>query len=385
MEFMPDITNAKQPLVLIVDDVDENLMLMTDVLTNDNYRTLCAKNGKEGVEMALLHKPDIILMDIMMPLMDGFTATGILKSHAETYDIPVIFITALADTHSKIEGFKQGAVDYIPKPFQVTEVIARVNTHVKLARLQRELVEINQELEAANELKNKFFRIARHDIRNPIAILQLTLEFLKNQCPSRPALADFQHKLDLMYRASAQIEQIADNYLDNDHIFSLMEGVNLKPKEIISLVRQVVEDCQPYAEQKHILLDLNAEISALEVLLDKSRFQQALINIVGNAIKFSPHNTRIDVNVKCDQSRVNIYVRDQGPGILEEERSRLFQEFGKLSNKPTGGETSSGLGLWICHKIIEAQNGEVGADFPEGGGSIFWISLPVTSNVLQLK
>lgn len=373
---MPLPNTTPRPQVLVVDDVAENRELLRDVLAEGGYETLAAEDGKEAIAQAIQHKPALILLDIMMPEMDGYTALEALKDNPETCDIPVIFMTALSDVQNKVKGIKMGAVDYITKPFQFAEVLVRVHTQVKIARLQHELVEANTELEAANELKSRFFRIARHDLRNPIAVVQLTLDFLKNMCETQRPLLEFEHKIDLLRRACDQIEKISENYLDNEQVFSLMHALELAPQDVVQRVRQIVEECEPYAREKKIRLTFSPLVSSAQVEIDECRFNQAVTNLISNALKFSAYETRVDVRVESVAGAIQVSVKDEGPGVPESERSRLFQEFAKLSNKPTGGETSSGLGLWICQKVIEAQKGSVGADFPPDGGSVFWVRLP---------
>ena len=370
-------SSAKAPIILVVDDTPENIGVLMEVLCEDGYDVRVAENGRVALDQAKQLNPHLILLDIMMPEMDGYETIEALKNSPETVEIPVIFMTALSEACDKVRGFKLGAVDYITKPFEHEEVLARVRTHIKISRLQHELFEANQYLEEANELKGKFFRIARHDLRNPIAVVQLTLEFLKNQCSTRKPLEDFEHKLDLMKRASVQIQNIVDNYLDNDEVVALLQDIHLEEGILNELVVEVIEECRVYAAMKGMQLSFCCEEVSYRVFSDRSRLHQALSNLVSNAIKFSPHKSRINVLLEREGDEVVVKVEDFGPGVPEHEREKLFTEFAKISNKPTGGEPSSGLGLWICRKMMEGQHGSAGAYFPEDGGSVFWLRLPL--------
>lgn len=367
----------EMPLILVVDDTPENIGVLMEVLSDAGYELRMAENGRVAIEQARQLQPDLILLDIMMPEMDGFATIEALKSNPSTVEIPVIFMTALSEASDKVKGFQLGAVDYVTKPFEHEEVLARVGAHVKLSRLQHELIEANEHLEEANELKAKFFRIARHDLRNPIAVVQLTIEFLKSQCTTNKPIQDFEHKLDLMKRAAVQMQEIVENYLDNEDVLSLLQDALCHEGVVNDVVNEVIEQCRVYAVTKDIRVSLVHEDPQVRVVFDRSRYHQALSNLITNAIKFSPPGSSVHLMLTCEENDVVVRVKDNGPGVKEHERSKLFTEFGKVSNKPTAGESSSGLGLWICRKMIEAQDGSVGADFPEEGGSVFWIRLPL--------
>ncbi|MEQ8189134.1 MAG: response regulator, partial [Candidatus Eremiobacterota bacterium] len=168
------------PLVLIVDDVPKNIQLLGNILNNEGYDIIIAENGKEALERISDVLPDIILLDIMMPEMDGYETCKILKENDRTRDIPVIFLTAKTEMEDIVKGFNAGSVDYITKPFNSTELMARVKTHITLKKLFDKEKEYVKELKELNKLKNKFLGIAAHDIRSPVATMQMNIEFLLN-------------------------------------------------------------------------------------------------------------------------------------------------------------------------------------------------------------
>ena len=369
------------PLILVADDTPENIGVLMELFQAYSYEVRFAENGRVALQRAKEQRPDIILLDVMMPEMDGFETMKHLRETPETAEIPVMFMTALTQTSDKVRAFDMGAVDYITKPFEHQEVVARIQTHIKIARLQKRLKETNRKLEEANHLKNKFFRIARHDLRNPIAIIQLSADFIKHQCGTGKLVDDFEHKLDHIKRASAQMIEIVNNYLDNDELLALLDDLHKRSTRINEIVQQVVDETILYAQAKNINIYYQ-DHSSKEVWLDLdgSRMIQAISNLLNNAVKFSPEESNVFVQLMMDPNSENsilFEVKDQGPGIQEEDRDKLFGEGVKLRNKPTGNETSTGLGLWICKKIVEAHDGETGAYFPDGGGSVFWIRLPV--------
>ena len=347
--------------ILIVDDTPANLSVLAECLSTAGYSLMVAEDGEEAISQTRLSRPSLILLDVMMPGIDGFETCRRFKASADTRDIPVIFMTALADTTEKVRAFNAGAVDYITKPIQHAEALARISTHLTLCQLRREL-----EKELA--LKQKFMRIAAHDLRNPLClILMAGAQARRKGAP--PAIAEQLENIDFSAR---QMQSIIDTFLNVQKPGTGRVNLNV-------LAQAVVAQNEPAAQNKNISLSLQTAETLPVVSTEAGHAYQALTNYVSNAVKFLTSGQRILVRTRPTGKTVRIEVQDDGPGVPAAERPSLFTEYAKLSIRPTGGEESTGLGLSIVKQLIESQGGKVGADFPAEGGSIFWFELPATS------
>ncbi|MBI2511774.1 MAG: hybrid sensor histidine kinase/response regulator [Opitutae bacterium] len=349
--------------ILLVDDTPANLSVLAECLSGAGFSLLVAEDGEDALALTARNAPDLILLDVMMPGIDGFATCRRLKQRAETRDIPVIFMTALADTAEKLKGFEAGAVDYITKPIQHEEALARVNTHLTIRRLQREL---QQQL----TLKERFMRFASHDLRNPLCLILMSGELAKRKKPA-PEIAEY---LDSIHSSAKQMQRIVDTFLD------LRRSGAQTPAgrcDLNLLAAAVAAQQEPAAENKRMLLALELAEALPPARADAGHAYQALTNYVSNALKFSPPDSRIVVRTREAGLRARVEVADCGPGVPAAERGALFTEFARLSPRPTGGEESHGLGLSIVKQLVEAQGGAVGAEFPASGGAVFWFELPI--------
>ncbi len=351
--------------ILIVDDTPANLSVLVDTLSEAGYQLMVAEDGEDAVAQTARSKPDLVLLDVMMPGMDGFETCERLKAKPGTDKIPVIFMTALTDTAEKVRAFSAGAVDYITKPIQHEEALARISTHLTIRRLRREL---EQEL----ALKERFMRIAGHDLRNPLCLILMSGELARRK-GATPEVSEY---LESIHLSAGQMRRIIDTFLN----VRKSNGTGLTPPGRIDLnlmASAVVAQHEPAAERKHVTLLAELVDDPPLVKADAGHVYQALTNYVSNAIKFLPAGGVVTVRVTATDYTIRLAVEDNGPGVAVEERPALFTEYARLSNRPTAGEESTGLGLSIVKQLIESERGKVGAEFPPHGGSVFWFELPV--------
>jgi two-component system sensor histidine kinase/response regulator len=352
--------------ILIVDDTPANLGVLVETLGVAGYQLMVAEDGEEALAQTAQTQPDLILLDVMMPGIDGFETCRRLKARAETRDIPVLFMTALNETTDKVKAFAAGAVDYIAKPIEHEEALARVSTHLAIRRLQRELHE-------QIALKQKFMKIAGHDLRNPLFLILLATELARRQTGIPPKVVRF---LESIEESAAHIRRIIDTFLE---IRTPVPG----PKETIGgvdlglLGTAVVRQHEHAAERKNIRLTLENAESLPLVRCEAALSYQAFSNFISNALKFTPVGGQVMVRIQPSENCLRVEVHDSGPGVPVNERERLFRKPGRLSPRPTAGEESTGHGLTIVKQLVESQMGRVGATFPIGGGSVFWFELPV--------
>ena len=351
--------------ILLVDDTPANLSVLVDTLAGTGYNLMVAEDGEDALAQTARTLPDLILLDVMMPGLDGFETCRRLKAKAATADIPVIFMTALADTAEKVKAFGAGAVDYITKPIQHEEALARIGTHLTLRRLQHEL---RQQL----ALKERFMRIAGHDLRNPLCLILMSGELARRK-GATPEVAEY---LESIHSSARQIRRIIDTFLNVRKPGEEARGPQERA-DLNLLATAVAAQNEPAAEHKQLTLALDLTETLPLARADAGSIYQALTNYVSNAIKFHPPGGRIVVRTRLTGSHLRAEVQDGGPGVPLAERRGLFAEFARLSNRPTGGEESTGLGLSIVKQLIESEHGAVGAEFPAAGGSLFWFEVPV--------
>lgn len=351
--------------ILIVDDTPANLGALVETLGAAGYRLMVAEDGEEALAQTAATHPDLILLDVMMPGLDGFETCRRLKAQPETRDIPVLFMTALTETTDKVKAFTAGAVDYITKPIEHDEALARVSTHLALRRLRREL-------EEQLALKEKFLRIAGHDLRNPLCLILMAGGLAQRRNDATPELAEF---LASIHESALQMRRVIDTFLD---IRRAPDGGGPIGRVDLNLVAAaVLAQYQLTADAKKIILALEPGVRLPLARCETAHVYQALTNFVSNALKFSPARSRVVIRTRAIGDRVRGEVQDAGPGVPPAERARLFGEYAQLSPRPTGGEESHGLGLAIVKHLVESQGGRTGAEFPAAGGSLFWFELPV--------
>jgi signal transduction histidine kinase len=283
--------------------------------------------------------------------------------------VPVLFMTALGETADKVKAFAAGGVDYITKPIEHEEALARVRTHLALRRLRRELQE-------QLALKERFMRIAGHDLRNPLCLILMAGDLAK-RLPVVASSVDLLRHLQNIADSAGEMRRIIDTFLELRAPGAGGDRAGAVGRvDLNLLVAAVARQHAPMAERKQIEFATAPAEAVPLARCDAGIAFQACTNLTSNALKFTPPGGRVVLTTRVRADRVRVEVRDSGPGVPEPERKLLFQEHARLSPRPTAGEESNGLGLSIVRQLIEAQDGAVGADFPESGGSVFWFEVP---------
>ena len=352
--------------ILIVDDTPANLGVLVETLGGAGYQLMVAEDGEEALAQTVQTQPDLILLDVMMPGIDGFETCRRLKARESTRDVPVLFMTALNETADKVKAFGAGGVDYITKPIEHEEALARVRTHLALRRLRREL-------QTQLTLKERFMRMASHDLRSPLCLILMAADLAHRQSAvaGSPSITKY---LDNIAESAAQMRRIIDTFLE---LRMPSANGNANGQVDLNLLGDaVVRQHAPAAERKQIML-LTELASVLPLArCDAALVYQAFTNLTSNALKFTPPSGIVTLRTRVSGERVRVEIQDTGPGVPLVEREQLFREHARLSPRPTGGEESNGLGLSIVKHLVESQGGIVGADFPAERGSIFWFELP---------
>jgi signal transduction histidine kinase len=364
--------------ILIVDDSPANLRLLSSMLTDQGYKVRSVIDGRMGIMAAGAARPDLILLDINMPDMNGYQVCERLKADPATADVPIIFISALDEIGDKLHAFTVGGVDYITKPFQFEEVLARVETHLSLCDLRRRLQEANAELaqrlvelEARNEELDAFAHTVAHDLKNPLTSLigyATMLEMRRSDLPE----ARVDHYLGAIAKNGRRMSNIIDELL-------LLAGVRKEQVQLETLdMGAVVSEAQARLAD---LVDGNGAIlrqpDAWPVALGRATWvEEVWANYISNAIKYGGRPPEVELGFSAPaeaNSPVKFWVRDNGPGLRPEEQARLYAPFERLHQVRAEGH---GLGLSIVRRIVEKLGGQVGVESAPGEGSLFYFTLP---------
>jgi signal transduction histidine kinase len=376
--------------ILIVDDVPENLKALASILQDRGYAVRVANSGQQALNAVAREAPDLILLDILMPGVNGYDVCRQLKALPAFEAIPVIFVSALDEMLDKVQAFEAGGVDYIVKPFQAEEVLIRVETQLKLRQLQQRLVEqietkeqINQQLVEANErLENlvhereELLGILAHDLKNILTVIALKLSILKKLYPALTA-EQFTGYLNEIKSAKDHMASIITRLLD---VAQLDDSLDVEIRRILlePSIKRVLEQYTSLAAEKHIELRYEASPEDFQVRADPALLEEVLANLISNAIKYSPRNTQVTVRLLRIEAWAAIEIEDKGLGLSAEDHGKLFKKFTRLSAKPTGGEESLGLGLYIVKKLMDAMGGTIAARSPGiNQGSTFALHLPL--------
>ncbi len=362
------VSNQNIANILIVDDIPANLKVLGEILKAEGYKVRPVPNGALALQVAEKEKPDLILLDIMMPDMDGYEVCRRMKANPQLCDIPIIFISALNETTDIVKALKSGGVDFVTKPFQAEEVSARVHTHVKLYRQSIELQKLN-------ETKDKFFSIIAHDLRGPLGGFMSMTELLSEHMPDMET-SEIQDYLGTLRDASGNLFRLLENLLQWSR---LQQGTIQFNPETIHL-QSIVEECvglvQELAKNKGIEIALDIP-GQLNVFADNNILQTIIRNLISNAVKFTPKGGSVRLSAKTsDTNSVEISIEDTGIGMSPEMIGSLFSPGARNGRAGTDGEPSTGLGLLLCKEFVEEHGGKIRVESEEGKGSVFSFVLP---------
>ena len=373
---LPQVLRGKK--ILVVDDDRLNRRLLSAILCPEGCEVIEADTGEKALELYALAPPDLVLLDVMLPGMNGFDACReICRRYGESA-APVIFITARAESDDVVEGLAAGGVDYLPKPIRAKEALARIRTHLQIRRLLAEQQLLVGELSKANAAKNKLLGMAAHDLRNPLASIRGLAEFLRDGVVGK-LTPDQLDLVETIHSASKQMLVLVNELLDVATIEAGELRISLETADLTEIVEKAVYLANIEASAKRTKIEIVPHNRPPPHRLDPNKIRQVVDNLLSNAIKFSPPGSTVTVEVEAVAGSIVLAVRDQGPGIPEAERYKLFKDFGRTSVQPTGGEKSTGLGLAICRKIVEAHHGTITAENLPGNGCVFRVTLPADS------
>lgn len=384
-------TQTDEANILVVDDTPDNLRLLSQVLRQNGYKVRAVSSGEQALVAADVAPPDLILLDIMMPGIDGYTVCERLKGQARTREIPVIFLSALDQPLDKVKAFAAGGVDYVTKPFQYDEVLARVKTHVGLHRLHQALLdeiaqrEENQvmlrryaaELETQNAELDAFAHTVAHDLKNPLGLLLGYSSLLKT--PTTLSEDTLTTIAQSVVKNVSKMNNIIDELLLLSSVRNI-EHIQLGPLDMSQLVQ----------EARNRIGDL-IEMHQTEIVVPDTWplalghgpwIEEVWVNYLSNAIKYGGRPPRVELGFDeipetelTEQSTIRFWVRDNGMGLSATQQAQLFTPFERLHQLRVEGH---GLGLSIVKRIAQKLGGQVGVESQgiPGQGSKFYFTLP---------
>ncbi len=358
----------KKPLILIVDDTPKNLQLLSNILHDKGYNICIATSGVRALETINTEAPDLILLDIQMPEMDGFETYNAIKLNPKAKDIPVIFLTAVVEPEKILQGFELGAVDYITKPFNIPELTARVATHIEIKRSRENLLELNA-------TKEKLFSIISHDLRSSLgSVLSYSDILLENL--DQFSVNKIRQFVNDIYQSSKNTFELLENLLDwsrlqTERLTQRIEKHNLKAN-IDNILTLYIE----MAKKKKISLQ-NKVHTEIFIYCDIDMTKTVLRNLISNAIKFTNPGGMVSADFIENDTNIEIQISDTGVGIKAESIPNLFSIVKNSSTPGTNNEKGTGLGLVLCKDLIEKQGGKIWVESELGKGSTFKFTLPL--------
>ena len=359
--------------ILVVDDNTNNLKVLAGVLKDKGYDFRLAKSGKLALAILEKTKPDLILLDIQMPEMDGFETCKMIKQVEANEKIPIIYLTANTDSESIKKAFNSGGVDYVTKPFNSDELLARIKTHIKLKKQ-------TEELELQNATKDKFFSIISHDLTNPISGIIGFSELLREDINDEK-FDDLEKFANVIFKSANFTLDLLQNLLE----WSRMQIGSIKSVKdnfnIIELLTSNIEGLSAKIAVKEISIETNFSEELL-VYSDKKMVSTVIRNLLTNALKFTPNGGTITISSEekliNDIKVIETTIKDTGIGISEKNLGKLFKIAQNYKSLGTNNEKGTGLGLILCKEFIDQNNGTIRVESKENIGSSFIFTLDYT-------
>lgn len=359
---------ADKRRLLLVDDDEMARDFMTVRLSRRGYNIVTVESGTKALEILQQQEFDLVLSDMMMPGLSGYETLVEIRKSFSMLELPVIMVTSIDQEESIVKSLQAGANDYLVKPLNLEIALARINSQLSLKFL--------------SNLKDEFLTFASHDLKKPLMLMIDIAHMLeKEMMPGKAIEQQNKDDLNLLIKTGENMDGVIQGFLEIESMRSGQLQLEKKRIDINDVVGKVVRSNEGYAKQKQVSLifDLGSDLPKINA--DELRLSVVLENLVGNAIKFSPQDSKTVLRTRTADNRLIIEIIDSGPGLSEEDMKMLFVKHARLSNKPTGHETSSGLGLAICKQLIGLHQGEIGANNNAESGSTFWFSLPLTESI----
>jgi two-component system, sensor histidine kinase and response regulator len=371
----------QNPLILIVDDIPKNLQILGNILKNEGYDTAVATTGKQALATIHQAKPHLILLDIMMPEMDGYEVCKAIKSNPEYSDISIIFLTGKSDSDEIVKGFNLGASDYITKPFQKSELLARVRTQLEIKAYRDTIEQQNEKLNRLNANKDRLFSIISHDLRSPFQGLLGLTHMLHDEFDTleREELSEY---IGMIHQSAGKFFNLLENLLQWTIVERGQIEYNPQPVRVQDIVNENVELYDVACRNKEIRFDVKTG-GDLHLYTDVNALHTILRNLISNAIKFSNPGGTITITAEANSHFIELAVSDQGIGMEPDRAANLFEVTHVSSRPGTMNEKGTGLGLLITKSLVERGGGSMRVESKPGNGTTFFFTQPVSEGVYK--
>lgn len=354
--------------VLIVDDQHSNRQVMMSMLRGRGYEVALAEGGEEALAIIPQFMPDLVLLDVAMPGMDGYEVCERIKADSALADIPVIFVSAMQEIDNKVRGFQVGGVDYITKPFKVEEVLARVRSQITLSHQRQQII-------ALSRTKDQLIHTVSHDLKNPINIIMGYVDMLTR--PEELTHAEITEFANSVMSTARNMNALVSDLLDISQLET--GGIKLKIQTVraATAIENALIALEMMAGQKNVELSAEVDPPDLAFPADPRRIGQVLANLVSNGIKYTPEGGRVHVSAHRDNGWAVLRVMDNGLGIPADVLPRLFEKFYRIPDAEYYQQEGTGLGLSIVQGIVEQHGGTIAVESEVGQGSVFQVAMPL--------
>jgi two-component system, sensor histidine kinase and response regulator len=355
--------------LLVIDNQEANIQVLGSMLGKLGFEILPAADSAQAFRRLNSRRPDLILLDLMMPNLDGFEICRRIQENPAWAEIPIIFLSASDDKNLIVRALESGGVDYITKPFNKLELISRVRTHLMLKTARDHLKRLAED-------KEELIGMISHHLQNHLAGMQMSAQLLQNRLKAEddPKVRMLTENIQ---SSSSQMRSFLRTFLANAAAGHSLK-IKLEPVSLADAAVRAIKQYDESAKAKGIVIRSVIPSEAVTVFADSAALDQVLDNLISNAVKFSPPGKEISVTVQRGLMYMECQIRDQGAGFTDADKKLLFQRYARLSARPTAGEPSTGLGLSIAKKLMQAMNGELNCDSKVGEGSTFVLRLPGT-------
>ena len=365
--------------ILLVDDDQVSLTLLENILS-DEYETVSCRSGEEALEVIAGEKPDIVILDITMPGMNGYEVCRVLKSDDATKSIPVIFVTVSGNESDETKGFEVGAADFISKPYSRSVLRSRVKTHLeikemleKYKRQANRVNNLNSALKELDNLKKRFLGVAAHDLWNPLLSIRSMSQTMTMSDLEKEERGKF---FDAIYKSSNRMLKVVTDLLDISAIEESVFDILLSNGSLSQIVLERVELAEVIAKRYGVSLVTKFE-EIPESIFDKRRIEQVIDNLLNNAIKCSEPGEVVTISTKLNGDNLEVTVSDQGPGLPDNLTEKLEEESLQGRYKLIeDDDMGTGLGLYIAMQVVHAHGGQIKVESKAGVSSAFTVTLP---------
>lgn len=379
--------NCRDYTIFMVDDTPKNLQILGNILHKSEYNVEFATNGQDALSWLKKRNFDLILLDVMMPEMDGFEVCKKIRENPKYNDMPIIFLTAKAEKESIVKGFDAGGQDYVSKPFDTSELLSRVKTQLELKSSKEKLKDVNKwleeqvalrteelqvayhELEQLDVAKIEFLKILSHEIRTPLNGIKGFTQILKSKVQSD----DLLHYIDIIELSSGRLERFSNIALIISSLRTNKHPVKIKELLIDQLIKLVCKEFSDQLENKSVEIIINPDNSEFKMVGDSDLLNECFRQIIENAIIYSPENSKININLSEDETNVTIIIKDSGPGFSNIALKSIFQPFGLGQDHI---DKKVGLGLHLVKLIIENHKASIDIGNNKEGGSFVGMVFP---------